>query len=192
MPRQKQYREEDVIEKATQVFWRNGYNSASVRQLEEGMGINQFSIYSSFGSKKGVFLKALANYKEKVKEIFLSDLVHSTGDVDDIREFFLSFVYSVRSGKTPDGCLMANTAMELGTKDAEVKVQLKLFFEMLKDVFTDVLEKAKEKGNISVHTNVSKLANFLVGSTEGLAVTAKVLDDQQLDDFIEVTMESVK
>jgi AcrR family transcriptional regulator len=39
------------------LFWRNGYESTSVRMLEKEMGINQFSIYASFGSKQGVFLK---------------------------------------------------------------------------------------------------------------------------------------
>jgi AcrR family transcriptional regulator len=43
-----------VIEKAMSLFWRNGYQNTSVRMLEKEMGINQFSIYASFGNKHGV------------------------------------------------------------------------------------------------------------------------------------------
>lgn len=192
MPRKKEYNEEDVLEKAVDVFWKNGYSDTSIRTLENEMGINQFSIYASFGSKKGLFLRALANYKSRVKEIFLSDLINSEGKLDDIRKFLSGFVLSVRSGKTPNGCLMANTAMHIGSRDHEVKIQLVLFFELLKDVFTEILEKAKRRKELAVTANINQYANYLLGCTEGLAVTAKVLEEDQLNDFIEVTMKSLK
>ncbi|MEK6154497.1 TetR/AcrR family transcriptional regulator [Flavobacteriaceae bacterium 3-367] len=192
MPRQKQYDEEAVIEKAVQVFWKHGYAGTSIRELESKMGINQFSIYSSFGSKKGVFLRALANYKRRVKEIFLSDLLNSDGRLEDIRKFLEAFVDSVRSGRTPNGCLMANTAMDLDTHDQEVKVQLTLFFELLQAVFLEVLTKAKARGELSPQANINQYANYLLGCTEGLAVTAKVLEKEQLEDFIAVTMAALK
>jgi AcrR family transcriptional regulator len=46
------------------VFVLAQYESTSVRMLEKEMGINQFSIYASFGSKQGV-LKVLKCYKAK-------------------------------------------------------------------------------------------------------------------------------
>jgi TetR/AcrR family transcriptional regulator, transcriptional repressor for nem operon len=48
MPRTKSYNENEVLERAMNVFWSNGYEATSVRLLEKEMGINQFSIYSSF------------------------------------------------------------------------------------------------------------------------------------------------
>ena len=59
MPRNKTYNEEDVVEKALNVFWQNGYESTSMQMLEKAMGINKFSIYSSFESKHGLFLECL-------------------------------------------------------------------------------------------------------------------------------------
>jgi len=192
VPRQKGYSEDQVIAKALNTFWRNGYAATSVRQLEVEMGINQFSIYSSFGSKKGVFIKALKQYHHQVKAIFLSELIQSNGHIEDIRKFFISFVDSVKSGKTPNGCLMANTAMDVGSRDKQVKVLLQLFFEMLKNVFVEVLEKAKKKNEIASTADIERYANYLVGCTEGLAVTAKVLDQDKLDDFINTTISALK
>jgi len=192
MPRTKQYSEKDVIEKAVAVFWKNGYAQTSIRDLEKEMGINQFSIYSSFGSKRGVFLRALAHYKSQVKEIFLTDLSNSAGKLEDIRKFLNGFVLSVKSGRTPNGCLMANTAMDMGSNDKEVKIQLTLFFELLKEVFEEVLNKAKQRKELSEDANVERYANFLLGCTEGLAVTAKVLEEDQLKDFIDVTVKALK
>lgn len=190
--RKKQYIEEEVIEKAANVFWKQGYGATTVRELENEMGINQFSIYSSFGSKKGVFLKALSHYKSKVKKVFLAELIKSDGDIEDIREFFKGFVFSVKSGNTPNGCLMANTAMDMGAKDPEVKIQLQLYFVMLKDVFVEVLNKAKNKNQLKEDANVESYANYLLGCIQGLAVTAKVLDEEELHDFIDVAILSLK
>ena len=58
MARRKQYDEQVVLEKAMNLFWRNGYEATSMQMLEKEMGINKFSIYSSFGNKHGLFLES--------------------------------------------------------------------------------------------------------------------------------------
>ncbi len=192
MSRKKQYEEKEVIQKAMNTFWLHGYEGTSIRQLETAMGINQFSIYAGFGSKKGVFLKALSHYKANIKLIFLSDLLNSEGALKDIRNFFNAFIQSIISGRTPNGCFMANTAMDMGTSDEAVRIELRLFFKVLKDAFTQLLIKSKQNGELGINVDVDQYANYLVGCTEGLAVTAKILDEQQLQDFVDVTMRSLK
>ncbi|MEA1786071.1 TetR/AcrR family transcriptional regulator [Arenibacter sp. GZD96] len=192
MPRKKQFEEHEVIQKAMHTFWLHGYEGTSVRQLETDMGINQFSIYATFGSKKGLFLKVLDHYKFQIKSIFLSHLVQSEGALEDIRHFFNAFIQSVKTGKTPNGCLMANTAMDMGTTDKEVRRALQLFFTMLKDAFLQLLHKSKERGELSQNADVVRYANYLVGCTEGLAVTTKILDESQLQDFVDVAMKSIQ
>jgi hypothetical protein len=46
MARNKQYNEQEVIEKGC--LWRNGYIKILGTYVEKEMGINQFSIYASF------------------------------------------------------------------------------------------------------------------------------------------------
>lgn len=75
MPRKKKYVVDEVIDKAMHAFWSRGYAATSVRTLEKEMGINQFSIYSSFKSKHGVFVEALKKYKIEVKDVYLKDLI---------------------------------------------------------------------------------------------------------------------
>ena len=69
MARTKNFDDNDVIEKATYLFWKNGYGNTSMSALEKTMGINKFSIYASFGNKQGVFLRSLACYKQKLLPI---------------------------------------------------------------------------------------------------------------------------
>ena len=65
MPRVKQFNEEQVLEKAMEVFWKKGYNGSSMQELVDGMGINRASIYDTFGSKEELFERAFEIYREK-------------------------------------------------------------------------------------------------------------------------------
>lgn len=192
MPRKKKYNREEVTEKAMQVFWNNGYKATSMRALEEAMGINLYSIYAEFDSKEGVFLETLKRYQQLNKNVILKQLIDSQGDLEDIRQFFYGFVNSVKTGKTPNGCLFANTAMEFGETDEKIMQQLHIFFKLIKKAYVDLLEKAKQKGDLSPSADIHKYANYLITCTEGLSLTAKVLEEQQLSDFIETSLSVLK
>jgi AcrR family transcriptional regulator len=53
-----------ALDRAIEVFWRQGYEGASFSDLTEAMGINKTSMYKAFGNKRDLFDKALARYAE--------------------------------------------------------------------------------------------------------------------------------
>ena len=48
---------------ALQVFWRRGYEGASISDLTEAMGITRPSLYACFGNKEALFRQALDLYE---------------------------------------------------------------------------------------------------------------------------------
>jgi AcrR family transcriptional regulator len=52
-----------ALNRAVEVFWRKGYEGASVSDLTEAMGINPPSLYAAFGNKEALFRKALDRYQ---------------------------------------------------------------------------------------------------------------------------------
>jgi AcrR family transcriptional regulator len=62
MGRPREFDMEKALDKALDVFWRNGYEGASVAELTGAMGINPPSLYAAFGNKEGLFRKALDRY----------------------------------------------------------------------------------------------------------------------------------
>ncbi len=191
MPRNKQFSEEVVIDKAVQAFWNNGYDATTMRQLETEMGINQFSIYSSFGNKKELFLKVLDRYKTAMKQNYMEILLQSEGRKDDFKIFMFAFVAAVRSGLMPNGCLLTSTAISTANQDVDIKNKLKLGNDEIKAGFLETLTKAKANNHISENADIEKYANYLVVSMQGLCVASKVLDDKALFDYIEVTINSI-
>ena len=56
---------EDALAAALGVFWRKGYEGASLTDLTEAMGISRPSLYACFGNKEALFRKALDLYERE-------------------------------------------------------------------------------------------------------------------------------
>ena len=65
MGRPREFDLDQALDQALEVFWRNGYEGASIADLTAAMGINPPSLYAAFGNKAGLFRKALDRYVEQ-------------------------------------------------------------------------------------------------------------------------------
>ena len=191
MPRKKEYIEDEVLHKAMHTFWNHGYENASVRVLEKDMGINQFSIYASFGSKRDLFIEVLKKYKQHVETTFLKELLKSQGSINDIKKFFLRFGYAIQSGENSNGCLMVNTGMEIGQKDPEIAQQLATYFGFIKDTFFHCLEKAKQLGVLRSNFDSATHAEFLLGSLQGMSLYAKFRSKSEIRAYVTTILKTL-
>jgi len=192
MPRNKSYNTDEVLEKAMHVFWNNGYEQTSVRMLEKEMGINQFSIYSSFTSKHNLFVESLKKYREYVNKNVYVDLLKPGARIKDLELFLNRFKEHKKTGKKYQGCLVVNTSGEINPADDEVSVELNNYFMFIREMLKKVLSNSIEAGDISADTDIDKISNFLLGVMQGLSVGAKVLPENQIHDIIKVSLSVLK
>jgi TetR/AcrR family transcriptional repressor of nem operon len=192
MPRKKEYDPSEVLQKAMYVFWKNGYRSTSLRMLEKELGINQFSIYSSFQNKHNLFVEVLKKYREHMREGIVQILINSEGDLKDIEHFYKAFIDAVQNGESPNGCLVANTAAEIGSSDSQIHEALKAYFGMMEEAFYELLRKSKAKGQLDEDIDPREKAKYLVTCTEGLSLSSKVMDESDLHSFISSVVTSLQ
>ncbi|MDW7694528.1 TetR/AcrR family transcriptional regulator [Flammeovirgaceae bacterium SG7u.111] len=187
MARKKQYNEDAVVEKAMNLFWRNGYKATSMQMLEKEMSINKFSIYSSFGNKHGLFLESLKSYKRKVNSIF-EEFKNSNNGIEDIKTFFYNSVRICNENGNEKGCLVTNTYYEFSEGEDElINKEMNSFMNSLKELF---IEKLKMDANKDEET-VLKQANFLLLAKHGLAAASKVNTTEEIEDYIEMTFKNL-
>jgi TetR/AcrR family transcriptional regulator, copper-responsive repressor len=62
MGRPKNFRREEVLEKAIPVFWKRGFSDTSVQDLERATGVNKSGLYSEFRDKEDLFVESLRYY----------------------------------------------------------------------------------------------------------------------------------
>ena len=51
-----------ALDRALEVFWRHGFQAASLAELTAAMGLSKPSLYAAFGDKESLYLKALERY----------------------------------------------------------------------------------------------------------------------------------
>ena len=63
--RPREFDVEEALGAALKVFWRKGYDGASLTDLTEAMGVTRPSLYCAFGNKEALFRAALHRYDER-------------------------------------------------------------------------------------------------------------------------------
>ena len=62
--RPREFDADEALDRALEVFWRKGYEGASLAELTEAMGINRPSLYAAFGNKEALFRRAFDRYAD--------------------------------------------------------------------------------------------------------------------------------
>lgn len=179
---------ETVLDRAMTVFWRKGYEGASLADLTEAMGINPPSLYAAFGNKEGLFRAVLDRYDERRKE--LMDRVLSAPDPISVARLFLEGVADFTvdtNGRNPPGCLLVQSGLSCSDQDipdvlAEHRAEKE---RALRERFArDVKE-----GRLSKKADPATLARYLVTMANGLCVQAAAgATVAELRDVVEVAI----
>lgn len=181
MARQKKYKEEEVVEKAMNLFWCNGFETTSMQMLEKEMGINKFSIYSSFGSKNGLFLETLKCYKRKLDKL-MNKLKNSSAGLSGIKQYFYDFVEFSKETEFGKGCLVTNTANQIGEDtDLKIKEALSQFTHEVRQLFVDTLKQDENKNEKASEQQ----ADYLIIAMFGLSSASKIFTPTQVENYIE-------
>ena len=186
MPRKKSYEENVVLAKAKDLIWREGYENVSSRDLEKHMGINLFSIYSNFTNKEGVLLASIKIYKLEVRTKLIGPL--STGTkIDDIKNFFESFLSFTFIDHSYRGCLLINTASQFtgrGNKLIDREVH-----QFSQEIWSE-LKRILELNNFT-EPDLIRSTNYLFSSLIGLVTTAKMMETTMIEDTITTIFENI-
>ncbi|HKG05496.1 MAG TPA: TetR/AcrR family transcriptional regulator [Pedobacter sp.] len=183
MARVKEFDEDLVLDKAVALFWTKGYNGTSAQDLVDHLGISRSSLYSTYGDKRTLFLKALQSYREKNSAAFLKLVKDSDNAVEAIKKIFKALIEESLDHKIPGGCFMVNSAVELAPQDMEIADIVRGDAKEAEVALSMAIQKGKDSGQFSNPNSAQSLARFLFNNISGMRVAARsgagrdVLDD---------------
>ena len=193
MARTKEFKPEEALEAAMELFWRRGYEATSMRDLLEGMGIGRGSFYDTFGDKRALFLAALDRFEESRTSWAIEVLEESPSPLAGIEEVFGRTIENLLGYEPRRGCLLANSAVELAPHDPEVAARISGYVRRNEDAFEDALERARTKKEIPKKSDPRALAHFLVTNLHGLRVMARAgADKETLEDAASITLRALQ
>lgn len=177
MGRRQEFDARKVLEGAMWVFWEKGYRATSMVDLEQATGLQPGSIYNSFGSKKGLFLAVLDHYREQVVGERVTVLLQAKLPLEAIEAFFRTAYEDLEPAQLT-GCLLTNSATEIGLGDAEVQACVSTGITSIETAFKKRLEEALARGDLRPDKDPALLAAHLSACFQGFGVIGRLTRDK--------------
>ncbi len=175
----KQFDRDEALKEAMQLFWNQGYESTGVADLLSHMAIGRQSMYDTFGSKRELFLESLRAYFAGQRDWFAGLLGGSGTAIENLQAVFESRVQMVTKAG-PCGCMLGNTAAELGAHDSEIAEIVRSFFGELRGIIATTLRSGQEAGEIRQDLGADEMAGVVVVTLQGAALFSKVEPDMEM------------
>lgn len=192
MARPRSFDRDDVLDRALETFWDQGYEATSVQDLVDAMELSRASLYNTFGDKHALYVEVLQRYEtEWVRRLL--DTLQTPGDaVQAIRTLLERVADEAAACPKRGSCLLTNAATELAHRDDETADHVRSNLGRIEDAFGDVLRRGRERGVIRDDATVDAQARFLTNTLQGLRVLAKTCPDRDaLQDVVDVTLRAV-
>ena len=169
----KKYDRDDLLDRAMDLFHRQGFNGTSTAELVDELAVNRKTMYAEFGSKQALFEAALEHYDQHSLGAVLRPTEAPGAGLDELRATFAGFASASKDWAQGRGCLLCNTAMERVTLDPGTGEYVDAYFGRLTAAFRGPLANAQSAGDLSASADIDDLAAFYVMALVGIATLAK-------------------
>jgi TetR/AcrR family transcriptional regulator, transcriptional repressor for nem operon len=168
MARRIEFNYDKSIDRATQLFWQQGYSNTSLRELLKAMKIGEGSFYNTVKSKKHLYLECLKYYNETVSRRRLEAFSSPASVREGIRSFFQIVLDELDDPNTPRICLMAGSLSDDVLLEDELKEYIVDEMMAFQSYFTKRLSTAKKIGELPVEFDSEVVAQVIVTYLQGL------------------------
>ena len=184
MARKKNFDPEATLLLAVELFWKKGYANTSLTDLVEHLGINRFSLYSTYGDKKNLYYQALNYYIDNFSVPALAKLDGQESDLDDLLNYF-SYFAKLQTSQT-SGCFVQNAILELSLIDDTVSGAGKRLYSLILTALENVLANSQRRGQIDSGENIKQISHFLLLQIQGIRVLGKAKQYDVLEDAMQI------
>lgn len=166
---------DDAIERAMQLFWRDGYLGVSVRDLAREMNIQRSSFYNSFAGKAAVFEEAVRLYLGLAPDRRLDEIEAGEAVIPVLVETLRELCRVRAADPLARGCLVCNCVAELVGVDAELGAALETVVERRIEAMRRLFVQAAEQGEFAPRAATDDVAGAFVAFLMGLNLASKVI-----------------
>ncbi len=161
----------EALQRAMQVFWRKGYEGASIADLTKAMGINSPSLYAAFGNKKDLFHAVVMRYDALHKDLLAEAL--TAPRAQDVVRYILRGVAALvtdTGGGMPPGSLFVHGG--LSGSDSAIPAELASRRALWEAAIRDRFIRAQAEEDLVPAADPVALARHTVAILIGMSVLA--------------------
>ncbi len=161
-----------ALEKALEVFWRRGFEGASMAELTAAMGITKPSLYASYGNKEELFRKALDLYDAKYMG-FMRESLEAGTSREVVAAILLGMVRATAAdGEHPPGCMSMNGTLACSVAADPIKEETLRRRKVFEGELARRFGRDLAAGDLPPGCNPEALAAFAMTIASGIAFQA--------------------
>lgn len=178
-----------ALDRALEVFWRQGYEGTAISDLTKAMGINNApSLYNAFGSKEQLFVKVLDRYADGparyIREAF---------DQPTARAAVGALLHGAADATTdpghPRGCITVQGGLACSPGAEPARDELAARRAAGEAALRERLQRARANGEIPAGADPDGLARYFTAIYQGIAVqAASGATREQLHGIVDMAM----
>ncbi|HUU67388.1 MAG TPA: TetR/AcrR family transcriptional regulator [Methyloceanibacter sp.] len=169
--RPRTFNKEEALDQALDVFWRKGYEGASICDLTAAMGINPPSLYAAFGNKEALFRQALDRYSE-TRAGFVREALAAPKAREGIAALLRGTAQSLADKSSPRGCLLVQGIAGAGDHAQCIRDELSARRAAAQKAIRERLKQAQAEGELAADADPAALARYFSTVTQGMAIQA--------------------
>ena len=164
-----------ALDRALEVFWRHGFQAASLTELTAAMGLSKPSLYAAFGDKESLYLKALERYValQIAQHIAIFDTEPDTRLA--LEKFLRTMADMLTDPTLPCGCLIVNGMADCGMSSTPPAIELALrkAVQGSEARLYRQFVRAQRDAQLAPDISAKDLAAFFTSLLAGLGILAK-------------------
>ncbi|MCS5717173.1 TetR/AcrR family transcriptional regulator [Herbiconiux sp. CPCC 205763] len=169
--RPREFALDDALDRAIEIFWRQGYEGTTLDDLTEAMKISRPSLYAAFGNKEETFKRAVERYAV-VDMAYTADAIAEPTARQVAEHYLRSNVIAITETDRPPGCLSVQGGLSGSPEHHRVVTFLNDSRAAGEAKFAERFQRAIDEGDLPASEDAEALAKYLAMVTAGLAVQA--------------------
>jgi len=179
MARTAEFDREEVLQKALDIFWQDGYCKCSISRLVKATHLQPGSIYAAFSSKEGLFLATLEYYGRQSIKRLQDCLEMADTPLQGVKKFIEGIGEIILNREKQRGCFLVNTVLELSPGNEAVNCEVNKYMKSIEAHIHSALVAARDAGELSPDQDPETSAKYLMVNIWGLQVLARINPDKK-------------
>ena len=171
MGRPRSFDIDSALDRVLLVFWRKGFEGASLSDLTKAVGVNRPSLYAAFGDKEALFRKALDRYLDG-PAAYVQEALKEPSARAVVERLLRGAAESNTAPRNPGGCLMVQGALACGEEADSIRQELTARRAAGEAAIRRRLQRARSEGDLSTDADPADLARYVATILYGMAVQA--------------------
>lgn len=192
MARPRSFDEDDVIDRVTHTFWERGYANTSIADLEVATGLGRQSLYTAFGDKHALFLRALDRYALYGERQTPAPAFNSDAPLAQLKCMMRSTVAFATAPKAPGACLVVQAMVEFGSSDADVSKRCVANRSRIEAWVRRLVGEAATRGELATGLDPAAVTTLVMGQYFAIPLLARAgVPADELNAGIDVLVQQI-